>query len=97
MSNPLAPTSMEIDVNTLYEVEANGRSGSTIQPAIEVAGDAVSIYGSMTQPVSGHTGMTLGAADFEDIQPFAVLPKYLYITGGTPNKIILIGITAKEV
>lgn len=89
---------IEILPNTLYEVNILGGVsgiGNQINPNIEIIG-AADIYGSQSLPDNAPSDMFKTRTDFTGIEPFAVIPNYLYIDG-SPDSIVLTGVEVKIV
>ena len=84
-------------LNTLYQIERNLTGYE--QPAIEVIGGTVDIYGSQKTPTSAPTGMFKTVTGFAGIDSFGIVPNYLYVTQstGSTTSIILTGVSVKAV
>ena len=93
----MKPSQSVIALNTLYQIERK-LSGDE-QPAIEVIGGTVDIYGSQKTPTGAPAGMYKTATGFTGIDVFGTVPAYLYIaqSTGISTSIILTGIAARAV
>lgn len=95
---PLKEYQKVIQPQTLYAIKVKGGvsgNGAQIAPSIEVIGTA-DIYGSQTEPDTAPNDMFQTREGFTGIEPFAVVPNYLYIDGA-PDSIVLSGVEATEV
>lgn len=83
-------------LNTMYDCRKSSKGADSIQPAIEVVGGTVAIYGSFAAdaPPAPPAGMSQTATGFSGIDSFKVMPNWLYITG-TASSIIISGVDAK--
>lgn len=70
-----------ITMNTLYNAAASGVGSEQLAPNIEIIGGNADVYVSQTKPLSAPTGMYKIMSAVTGIQPFTLIPNYLYVSG----------------
>lgn len=91
ITNNTAPRdrSQTLSTGVTYALVDSARGTPTLQPAIQVTGGVVNIYGSLAAPATPPSDMVLArqGENFSGIDVFAHLPNFMYFTtvSGTPE------------